>query len=145
MESLGSVVMKGIYPSFCRVLIFFLTFGINHIRFFDSNRIYPTVNTTVQYSSWAQVECGKNHSVALNNGGEVFTWGDNKEGQLGYDDIEYSNFPMKVEALKDEIIVKIRCGADFTVAISTNGVVFTWYVVQICQVVIVLIQTNIDV
>ena len=33
---------------------------------------------------------------------------------------------MKVELLKDEVIIKIACGGDFTVAISANGAVFAW-------------------
>ena len=96
------------------------------LLFVYSNQTVPTINTNAHHSSWAHVACGKNHSVALSYEGEVFTWGDNREGQLGYDDIEYTSVPMKVEALRDEIIVKVNCGSDFTVAVSTSGAVFTW-------------------
>jgi len=31
-----------------------------------------------------QVGCGLHHSVALNDRGQLFTWGDNSSGQLGW-------------------------------------------------------------
>lgn len=46
-----------------------------------------------------QVECGFSHTVALTEDGEVFTWGEGKQGALGHGDWENIHLPKKVEGL----------------------------------------------
>ena len=46
-----------------------------------------------------QVACGFNHTVALSKQGEVYTWGQGKQGALGHGDFEQQNVPKKVESL----------------------------------------------
>lgn len=71
------------------------------------------------------VHCGESHSVALNDKGEVFTWGGGQMGQLGHGDFSRQSLPIKV-ANFDERIVSISCGKRHSVAISENGALFTW-------------------
>lgn len=35
-----------------------------------------------------QISCGSDHSFALTNAGEVYSWGLNFKGQLGHGDVE---------------------------------------------------------
>jgi len=52
------------------------------------------------------------------------TWGQGKFGALGHKDIESSNVPKKVEGLSN--IIKIQCGADFTIAMDKDGKLFSF-------------------
>jgi alpha-tubulin suppressor-like RCC1 family protein len=57
--------------------------------------------------------------IALTKEGEIYTWGRNKRGVLGYDESHPDvSKPKRVEALKDKKIIKIGCGADYNVALS---------------------------
>lgn len=51
-----------------------------------------------------KVACGKNHSMALSEDGRVFTFGNNKHGQLGHSVINYKNvdipFPREIPSIK---------------------------------------------
>lgn len=72
----------------------------------------------------------QNASIALDNEGDVWAWGDGDGGQLGLGDqdsvvldVDYYT-PQKINALKD--IVSITRGYDHTVALDKNGQVFTF-------------------
>ncbi|KAK4553485.1 hypothetical protein LTR86_009542 [Recurvomyces mirabilis] len=45
----------------------------------------PHEITTLRGFTITRIACGDNHSLALDNAGRVFTWGDNSSGQLGFD------------------------------------------------------------
>lgn len=68
----------------------------------------PTKVTKIPpHTSWAQVACGKEHTLALTDGGVLYAWGANELGQLGLGhskpvdrptriptpDVKYDNFP----------------------------------------------------
>ena len=55
-----------------------------------------------------KISCGNYHNFLLKNNGELFVWGDNKDGQLGLGDNESRNKPTLL--MKDEKISKISCG-----------------------------------
>ena len=40
------------------------------------------------YRKIIQISCGSDHSFALSNIGEVYSWGLNFKGQLGHGDVE---------------------------------------------------------
>ncbi|KAJ3135391.1 hypothetical protein HK100_002753 [Physocladia obscura] len=79
------------------------------------------------------VSVGPDHSVAVSEKGEVFTWGSNKWGQLGYvtdlvGDIYRPSFrPNEVTGnLKKEKIIGVAAAKYHTVAFSVDGLLFTW-------------------
>lgn len=55
-----------------------------------------------------QVECGEFHSAALTSGGEMWTWGRGKHGQLGLGTIENTLFPTQVSTLLPHKIKQVR-------------------------------------
>lgn len=58
-------------------------------------------------------------SVQCTDTGEVFTWGDNDEGQLGDGTVTAIQRPRLVNALQGKHIVQVICGSAHTLAIST--------------------------
>ena len=83
---------------------------------FEPNRIYCQ-----------KLSLGAHHSVALADGGIVFTWGGNQYGQLG----DGGNFDIKwmpsmVTALRQQCIVDIAAGDMHTVVVTNAGDIWSW-------------------
>ncbi|GAB9472812.1 hypothetical protein Gpo141_00009978 [Globisporangium polare] len=88
--------------------------------------------------------CGDYYSMALSREGDVFTWGEASEGQLGHGDAHpafqvafvdlhmlnsaYTFLPQPepVLALSDVEIVQIGCRKNHSVALTRDGRVFEW-------------------
>jgi alpha-tubulin suppressor-like RCC1 family protein len=91
-------------------------------------------------SKIVQVAAGGHHSAAINEDGEVFTWGwsgslwklgglghgRGKLGYLGYGIPENIKRPKKVEGLSGVKIVQIACGHHHTLALSDEGEIYSW-------------------
>eukprot|EP00005_Dracoamoeba_jomungandri_P003344 CAMPEP_0174255280 /NCGR_PEP_ID=MMETSP0439-20130205/4627_1 /TAXON_ID=0 /ORGANISM="Stereomyxa ramosa, Strain Chinc5" /LENGTH=558 /DNA_ID=CAMNT_0015337397 /DNA_START=161 /DNA_END=1838 /DNA_ORIENTATION=+ len=72
------------------------------------------------------IACGYVTTAAITVEGSVYMWGGNDGGQLGTGDCETQLYPVKLECLADEEVVDISCGTFHTVALTSNGNVFTW-------------------
>jgi len=69
---------------------------------------------------------GKNHSLFLTDEGKVFACGDNKSGQsVGGPGVSNNTTPKLVHH-EGPPIVRIACGAEFSVMVDVIGGVFTW-------------------
>jgi hypothetical protein len=74
----------------------------------------------------AQAALGKHHTIFLATDGALFAVGANKAGQCGVRPSTDSVANYRKCALPDdEEICKISCGEDFSVALSTDGVMYT--------------------
>ncbi len=71
------------------------------------------------------IAAGTNFSVAVNKQGEVWTWGQNDYGQLGDGSKTAKYTPVRVKANLSGII-KVACGYRHTVALKSDGSVYTW-------------------
>lgn len=71
-----------------------------------------------------QVSCGFQHTAALTDKGEIYTWGHGKIGALGHGNLEDKVIPTKVGGLSN--IVKIQCGSEYTMALDGNGQLYVW-------------------
>ncbi|KAJ7531965.1 hypothetical protein O6H91_14G067000 [Diphasiastrum complanatum] len=91
-----------------------------------SNVTVPTLVETLWGLGIVQITSGENHSAALSIDGQVFTWGRGKYGQLGHGSTDNESRPTAVKALSDQMIVQIACGGEHTMAISREGLLFTW-------------------
>lgn len=74
------------------------------------------------------VSCGSRdaQTLALTDEGMVYSWGDGDFGKLGRGGSEGCNVPHNVERLNGLNIFQIECGAQFSVALSRSGQVWTW-------------------
>ncbi|XP_072951444.1 uncharacterized protein [Typha angustifolia] len=71
------------------------------------------------------VAAAKHHTVIATEAGEVFTWGSNREGQLGYTSVDTQPTPRRVSSLKAKIIA-VAAANKHSAAVAESGEVFTW-------------------
>jgi len=87
----------------------------------------PCSTTPIQISGLTDVSAvaaGAYHTMALKTDGTVWSWGDNKHGQLGDGTKDRSYTPVQVNSLTD--IAAITGGGDHTIALTTDGTVWAW-------------------
>ncbi|CAG9769467.1 unnamed protein product [Ceutorhynchus assimilis] len=73
------------------------------------------------------VACGATHSMALNQWGQVFSWGSDYHGQLGQELGEnIQAIPKIVRTLAQYHIVQLACGQRHTVALTDSGDILSW-------------------
>ncbi|KAK3242768.1 hypothetical protein CYMTET_47552 [Cymbomonas tetramitiformis] len=77
-------------------------------------------------SKITRVAAGGRHSVALTEQGDIFTWGSNDCGQLGYDNKggrKYVGYPKRIETIRGS---RIKAGHSMSLAVLPSGKVFIW-------------------
>ncbi|XP_041835382.1 probable E3 ubiquitin-protein ligase HERC3 [Melanotaenia boesemani] len=72
-----------------------------------------------------QVACGNFHSLALTNGGDVFSWGSNTHGQLGLGkEVSKQHKPVLVCALSGVAVTQISAGGSHTLFLTLSSLVY---------------------
>ncbi|EGC34665.1 hypothetical protein DICPUDRAFT_98143 [Dictyostelium purpureum] len=90
----------------------------------------PTFNSLIPNICY--LDNGLNHSLALNENGELYGWGDNRYCQLGSktsEQIVVTPIKIKIPVVGNQQSLKIRsisCGGNFSAAILENGLLYTW-------------------
>jgi alpha-tubulin suppressor-like RCC1 family protein len=73
-----------------------------------------------------KIASGLNHSLAIDANGSLWAWGDNEFGQLGDGGMDDgSNVPMHVLGMSNSV-VDVASGYNHSVAVKTDGTVWTW-------------------
>jgi len=70
------------------------------------------------------ISAGSRHSMALDENGNIWTWGDNAFGQLGNGSVDDAHSPIQVPSLT--AVVDIAAGYRHTLALTENGTVYAW-------------------
>lgn len=86
---------------------------VDHVR-------RPKKVAALQGKKIISIATGSLHCVACSDTGDVFTWGDNDEGQLGDGTVSAIQRPRLVTSLQNKRIVKVTCGSAHTLALSTT-------------------------
>ena len=84
--------------------------------------------TPLSSQRWKAMSVGHRHSAGVGDGGEVYTWGNNDQGQLGAPGGPKAGMwdvPRRVELLYGWDVQGVACGADHTVAMTPHDVI-TW-------------------
>lgn len=71
------------------------------------------------------VSSGHCHTLALTNNG-IYAWGGNQYGQVGLDYLSQCPSPQLISSLSDETIVDAVAGQYHSIALTSDGRVFTW-------------------
>ena len=75
------------------------------------------------------VSAGVNHTLAITNTGDIFSWGSDRFGQLGYgggDAGKGSLSPRKIDNLKKSVVVAIAAGDAHSVCFTNDGEIYSW-------------------
>jgi alpha-tubulin suppressor-like RCC1 family protein len=83
------------------------------------------VTTLLGGNNWKSIACGGYHTVALKTDGSLWTWGNNSSGQLGVNDTITRSTPVTT-LLGGNNWKSIACGGYHTVALKTDGSLWTW-------------------
>ncbi|KAJ1478845.1 regulator of chromosome condensation 1/beta-lactamase-inhibitor protein II [Baffinella frigidus] len=70
-----------------------------------------------------QVACGDGFSACVTAAGELYTWGQGRDGRLGHGDSSDSIYPRKVEC---EGVVSVGLGHCHAIAVTRAGGVLAW-------------------
>jgi alpha-tubulin suppressor-like RCC1 family protein len=73
----------------------------------------------------AALAAGKEHSVALKNDGSLLVWGRNNEGQLGDGTQNYRATPVPGPSFGEDVVA-IAAGDKHTLAVTSDGALFSW-------------------
>jgi len=85
----------------------------------------PTLVLSMQGTRIVSVATGCCHCLALSTVGEVYSWGCNSYGELGYLDQDMADTPSRIESLSH--IEHIAAGHDYvSAAIDETGNLYTW-------------------
>ncbi|XP_066913164.1 E3 ubiquitin-protein ligase HERC2-like, partial [Clytia hemisphaerica] len=74
------------------------------------------------------VSCGSTdaQTLALSSDGNIWSWGDGDFGKLGRGGSEGCLSPTLITKLSNQNVCKVLCGAQFSLALTKNGEVWTW-------------------
>uniref|UniRef100_A0A8C2JB31 HECT and RLD domain containing E3 ubiquitin protein ligase 4 n=1 Tax=Cyprinus carpio TaxID=7962 RepID=A0A8C2JB31_CYPCA len=98
--------------------------GLSNIE--DCIRVPRTVKSLSEVHI-AQVACGYWHSLALAKGGQIFSWGQNKYGQLGLGMQGAGvSSPQVVQSLQGVPFAQISAGGSHSFGLTLSGAVFGW-------------------
>jgi alpha-tubulin suppressor-like RCC1 family protein len=81
-------------------------------------------------TNWAQVSCSQTnvsttvHSLAVTTTGELWAWGNNGSGQLGFGDTTQRTSPTRVGTATNWASVKAASG--YSLAVTTSGELWAW-------------------
>ncbi|EDV24451.1 uncharacterized protein TRIADDRAFT_56257 [Trichoplax adhaerens] len=84
-------------------------------KIMDSN--IPKLVEALSKRKIKHIACGESHTAVVSDKGELFTFGDGRHGKLGQGDESFSNLfkPVKVQRLKEFIVLHIACGGCHTI------------------------------
>ncbi|XP_038130884.1 probable E3 ubiquitin-protein ligase HERC1 isoform X2 [Cyprinodon tularosa] len=92
-----------------------------------SNKMLPERVAALEGYHVGQVSCGLNHTLVVSlDGTVVWAFGDGDYGKLGTGSSTAKYYPQKVEQLCNKGIKKVCCGTQFSVALSSDGHVYTF-------------------
>ncbi|XP_010533392.1 PREDICTED: uncharacterized protein LOC104809200 isoform X1 [Tarenaya hassleriana] len=72
------------------------------------------------------IACGVRHAALVTRQGEVFTWGEESGGRLGYGIGKDVTGPQLIESLAVTSVDFVACGEFHTCAVTMTGEIYTW-------------------
>ena len=87
----------------------------------------PQLIESLSNESIIKISAGNNHSMAITELGELYTWGEGIYGQLGHGINNNEQYPKKVEYFTNKFkIIDCAGGAAHTIALTEEGYIFGW-------------------
>ncbi len=89
----------------------------------DPSHIFPTLISALSRVTVIDLACGMYHSLVVDSGGNVWVFGEGRQGQLGIGSDRIEDLPCRL-SLRN--ICQVSAGYSHSVALNTGGDVFTW-------------------
>ena len=100
--------------------------GFNCIDYRQQSFRSPQLNRRLSGKQLVDIACGFEHCIGLTATGECYGWGVNRYGQLGIGSYDSPKLPEKITEFIDKTVVQICCGAYHSLALTSDGEVFSW-------------------
>ncbi|TRY90880.1 hypothetical protein DNTS_021956 [Danionella cerebrum] len=84
------------------------------------------VSSCLQNKVVVNIACGQLCSMAVLDNGETYGWGYNCNGQLGLGNNGNQQTPCRIATLQGINIVQVACGYAHTLALTDEGLVYSW-------------------
>jgi len=97
-----------------------------HIFRGDRAVITPQPVTSLGSKQVSMVAVAKHHCLLKTAQGEVFSWGSNRDGVLGYTAQQGQATPRAVSALRGYHAVSVAAATRHSAAVTASGAIFTW-------------------
>jgi RCC1 and BTB domain-containing protein len=97
--------------------------GLIGIRSKKDHQLLPIKVNGLHNEKVIQISCGFWHSMALTESGNVFSWGDNQFGQLGFEYFRLINRPTRIQ-LPHISISRISCDSFHSLLLSNDGIIY---------------------
>jgi alpha-tubulin suppressor-like RCC1 family protein len=111
------------------------TWGINNYGQLGTNSSSSVSTPTTTFgggSNWSQVYCGYNHTIGIKTDGTLWNWGSNAYGQMGTNQVNIPNgqsfnkLTPVTTTLGGTNWKQAAGGNGFTIAVKTDGTLWTW-------------------
>ena len=87
----------------------------------------PQLIESLSNESIIKIAAGNNHSMAITELGELYTWGEGIYGQLGHGVNDNEQYPKKVKYFCNKFkIIDCMGGAAHTIVLTEDGYIFGW-------------------
>lgn len=73
-----------------------------------------------------KIGCGDFHSVALEDNGNLYSWGKGDEGECGHGKMEDCETPMKIKFFNTKTVVDVVTGNHHTLAVTDKNELYSW-------------------
>ena len=106
--------------------------GLNdngQLGYSNKDSCHPAWIKALETQNIVHASCGELHTVLVNAKGLLFSFGNNEKGQLGMSvkDFAKSYIPRHVKGIPMHVMmVKVACGRNHTIALSSAGDVYCW-------------------
>lgn len=92
----------------------------------DINIFSPTIQSDFENLAPSKTATGDNHTLVLNEYGDIYSFGRGIQGELGHGVKENLSTPKVIEGFQNEMIVDIACGSITSYAVTISGAVYNW-------------------
>ena len=89
----------------------------------NNNKNVPTLVSKL-YNKVIQIAAGFRHSLCLTSDGHIYSFGYNRDGQLGLGDYDNRNVPILIPNINN--IIQISTGVDSSLALSNDGKIYAF-------------------
>lgn len=86
----------------------------------------PVIPIQLRHRPIIAIACGENHTLVMTIGGNVYSWGEGTQGQLGLGDTTTRLRPEQITALKSSGARKISAGRNHSLVITFTGLLMAF-------------------